>query len=485
MKCAVIGSGIAGIATAIRLQLKGHQVEVFEANPTPGGKIREFTEQGFRFDMGPSVFTMPHLVDELFELAGKNPKSYFEYEKLDPSFRFFWEDGTHIDWTSNLDALAKEIESKTGEPRQHLEAFARDVADKFDITNEVFMENSLHVLSNYFKKPVLSGMFKLHRVGIIPSMNRSNSNRFQDPRIIQLFNHFALYVGSNPLIAPATLNLITHLLMNVGIYIPRNGMYSLVKALVTLAEEVGVKFTYNSTVDEIGVSNSTVTGIKVKGESIAFDRVVSNMDVYYTYHKLLPNQKKPALTLDEPKSSSVIGFFWGVHGSHPQLNIHNMLFAKDRDEEYRKVFTEKSISDDPSTYISVTSKLNPANAPTGKENWFVLATAPYMQGQDWPTLVAKTRQNVIAKIDRMLGISISSKIELERTLTPPQIEQDYSSAFGAIYGNSSNSRLAAFLRHPNFSNQIKGLYFAGGSVHPGAGVPMCLNSAKIVEKVFK
>jgi phytoene desaturase len=485
MNCAVIGSGIAGIASAIRLRLKGHEVDVFEANDVPGGKIREFTSQGFRFDMGPTVFTMPHLVNELFELAGKKPKDYFEYEKLDPSFHFFFEDGTHINWSSNLETLSKEIEDKTGEPRKNIERFARDVAEKFDITNEVFIENSLHVLSNYFKKPVLTGMFRLHRVGIISTMNRSNSMFFKDPRVIQLFNHFALYVGSSPLIAPATLNLITHLLMNVGIYIPRNGMYSLVTGLVKLAEEIGVKFHYNRRVDEIVVSNAHVRGIKVNGKMLAFDRVVSNMDVYYTYHKLLPNEKKATRTLSQPKSSSVIGFFWGVNGVHPQLNIHNMLFAKDRNEEYRKVFIDNTVSDDPSTYISVTSKLNPNHAPAGKENWFVLATAPNLQGQDWPTLVDKTRQNLFNKIERMLDIPIRQKIEIERVITPQQIETDYSSAFGAIYGNSSNSRLAAFLRHPNFSRNIKGLFFAGGTVHPGAGIPMCLNSAKIMEKVFE
>jgi diapolycopene oxygenase len=435
--------------------------------------------------MGPTVFTMPHLVNELFELAGKKPQDYFEYEKLDPSFHFFFEDGTRINWCSNLEKLAKEIEDKTGEPRHHIEKFARDVAEKFDITNEVFMENSLHVLSNYFKKPVLTGMFRLHRVGIISTMNRSNSMFFKDPRVIQLFNHFSLYVGSSPLIAPATLNLITHLLMNVGIYIPRHGMYSLVTGLVKLAEEIGVKFHYNKPVEEIVVADARVKGIMVNGEQLNYDRVISNMDVYYTYHRLLPHEPKPTRTLSQPKSSSVIGFFWGVNGIHPQLNVHNMLFAKDRNEEYRKVFTENTISNDPSTYISVTSKLNPGNAPAGKENWFVLATAPHMQGQDWPTLVDRTRQNLFMKIERMLGIPLRQKIEMENVLTPPQIEKDYSSAFGAIYGNSSNSRLAAFLRHPNYSPRIKGLFFAGGSVHPGAGIPMCLNSAKIMEKVFE
>ena len=485
MKCAIIGSGIAGLASAIRLQLKGHQVEVFEASAVPGGKISEFQHMGFRWDMGPSVFTMPHLIDELFELAGKNRAEYVEYEKLDPSFRFFFEDGTEINWSSDLNTLAQELKSKTGEPGEGLDKFARDVANKYEITREVFIENSLHILSNYLTKPVLSGVLRLHEVGIISTMNRSNSRFFHDPRVVQLFNHFALYVGSNPLVAPATLNLITHLMLSLGIFIPKGGMYSLVRALVKLGEELGVKYNYNNYVDEIIYAGNQVRGIKVKKNTISFDRVVSNMDVYYTYNKLLPGVAQPKRILQQPKSSSVIAFLWAVNGTHPQMNIHNMLFAGDPNAEYNNVFEQNTVSADPSTYISITKKFNSGDAPAGKENWFVLVTAPNLKGQDWDRLVKSTRENVLNKIERMLKISIRPKIEFEKVMTPVDIERSYFSAFGSIYGNSSNSRLAAFLRHPNFSGKIKGLFFAGGSVHPGAGIPMCLNSARIVERVFK
>ena len=485
MKCAVIGSGIAGLASAIRLQLKGHQVEVFEANATPGGKIKEFHHNGFRWDMGPSVFTLPYLIDELFELAGKKTTDYLIYEKLNPSFRFFFEDGTQVNWNSDIEILAAELESKIGEPKQGLAKFSKDVHNKYEITREVFIENSLHVLSNYLTKPVLSGILRLHEVGIVSTMNRSNSKFFRDPRTVQLFNHFALYVGSNPLVAPATLNLITHLMLSMGIFIPKGGMYSLVKALVRLGEELGVQYHYNTYVDEIVHSSGEVKGIKVKGEMVSFDRVVSNMDVFYTYKKLLPGVPQPKRMLNHPKSSSVIAFFWSVNGEHSQMNIHNMLFAKDKDAEYKNVFGQNTISDDPSTYISVTSKFNEGDAPKGKENWFVLVTAPHLKGQDWPAFVNSTRENVQNKIERMLKIPIREKIEYEKVMTPLDIEQNYFSSFGSIYGSSSNSRLAAFLRHPNFSREIKGLFFAGGSVHPGAGIPMCLNSARIMERVFK
>jgi phytoene desaturase len=485
MKCAIIGSGIAGIASAIRLRLLGHEVDVFEANAVPGGKIREHREHGFRFDMGPSVFTMPELVNELFELAGKKRSEYFQYEKLDPSFRFFFDDGTQLDWASGMQGLTQEIISKTKEGREDIQKYFDDAALKHSITKEVFMENSLHIAANYFSKPFLLGMTKLHKVGAFTSMNKKNSSLFSDNRIIQLFNHFALYVGSNPLVAPSTLNIITHIISQSGTYLPSQGMFSVVRALVKLAEELGVKFRFQSRVDEIEISDQQVVGIKVNGEQLAFDRVVSNMDIYFTYHKLLPNQKKPSVILSQPKSSSIIGFLWGMNGTHPNLEVHNMLFAKERDDEYKDLFDRGTIGSDPSTYICISSKRNKEDAPAGKENWFVHTTAPNMNGQDWDRLVEQTRQNIIRKIERMLGKPIQNQIECEKIISPPTIENDYSSAFGAIYGNSSNGKLAAFLRHPNFSRSIKGLYFVGGTVHPGAGVPMCLNSAKILEKVFE
>jgi phytoene desaturase len=274
-------------------------------------------------------------------------------------------------------------------------------------------------------------------------------------------------------------------MLSLGIYIPKGGMYTLVKALVKLGEELGVQYHYNTYVEEIIHSNGIVGGVKIKGVTHAFDRVVSNMDVFYTYKKLLPGVSQPKRMLNHPKSSSVIAFFWSVAGEHPQMNIHNMLFAKDKDAEYKNVFGQSTVSDDPSTYISVTSKFNEGDAPKGKENWFVLVTAPHLNGQDWPVLVNSARENVQSKIERMLKIPIREKIEFEKVMTPLDIDQNYFSAFGSIYGNSSNNRLAAFLRHPNFSRKIKGLFFAGGSVHPGAGIPMCLNSAHIMEKVFK
>jgi phytoene desaturase len=486
MNCAVIGSGIGGLATAIRLKLKGFDVDVFEANDKPGGKLQERYSKGYRFDLGPSVFTMPHLIDELFVLAGQNPRDYFSYSRLETAFKYFYEDGICINAFADVDQFIDELTHKTTDTAESFRRYLQDIESKFEITNEVFIENSLHLFQNFLTKKVLYGILKFYKIDAFKSMDEGNRKFFKDPKVIQLFNHYASYVGSNPLVAPATLNMISHLVMKVGAYAPDNGMYSLVKALVKLAEELGVRFHYNSKVEEIAILDQKVSGIRLKdGRHIPYDGVVSNMDVYFTYHNLLPNEDKPTKILEQPKSSSVIAFYWGIKGTHNSLDFHNMLFAKDEKLEYETVFEKNNISDDPSVYICITSKHVKTDAPPGCENWFILVTAPNDQQQDWNEIVNRTRRNVLEKIKRVLSIDAEPLIEFEDILTPPLIKERYGSAFGAVYGNSSNNKFAAFLRHPNFSRKIKGLYFVGGSVHPGAGIPMCLNSAKIVEKVFK
>ncbi len=480
--CAVIGSGIAGIASAIRIAAMGLKVDVFEANDYPGGKLREKEVDGFRFDMGPSVFTMPHLIDELFTLCGKNPRDYFTYTRLPTSFNYAFEDGTQINAYGNADLLAKEIVEKTDDSEESFRAYLKDISSKYEITKEVFIENSLHVLSNYFTTRVAKGLFNFHKIGAFESMDKANKRFFKDPNLVQLFNHYAFYVGSNPMVAPATLNMIQHLVIDKGTYIPDRGMYSIIQALVKLAEEVGVTFHYNTRVEEIIVKNGRVAGIRIdKDKVLAYDRIVNNMDVYHAYHKLLPNEPKPERILNQPKSSSIIGFYWSVKGDHKQLGVHNMLFSKDENAEYNAVFDQGTICNDPSVYISITSKHVKGDAPDGCENWFVIIIAPNDKGQSWDQLVAKAKKNVLAKIDRMLHIN--PDIQHEFVLTPPKIKENYASAFGAVFGNSSNSKFAAFLRHSNRS-KIKGLYFVGGTVHPGSGIPMCLNSAKIMTKMF-
>jgi len=483
--CAVIGSGIAGLASAIRIAAKGYEVDVYEKNNYPGGKIREQHAKGYRFDMGPSVWMLPELVDELFEICGKSPRDYFKYAPLETTFKYFFEDGTVINGYANGELFGKEIELKTTDSKGAFDKYRKDIEAKYDITKEVFIENSLHVFKNYFTRKMFTGVLNFRKIDSFKTMDESNRFFFKDPKTIQLFNNYATYVGSNPFTAPATMNVIQHLEINLGTYLPDLGIYSIVNVLVKLAGEMGVKFFYETAIEEILVEQNAVVGVKIKNTgSVKYDRVISNMDVYFTYKKLLPGIAAPKQIIDQQKSSSMIGFYWGINKAHESLSVHNMLFAADDRQEYDAIYERKTISDDPSIYIFITSKQIKKDAPDGCENWFVLITAPNDQGQNWDELVKKARKNTIDKIARMLHTDIERHVEFEDVITPVTIKNDYASHLGAVYGNSSNSKYAAFLRHPNFSKKIKGLYFVGGSVHPGAGLPMCLNSAKIMDKLF-
>ncbi len=480
----VIGSGIAGLASAIRLAAKGYHTDVFEANDYPGGKLRELRMDGYRFDMGPSVFTVPHLIDELFTLCGRNPRDYFGYERLETNFKYFFPDGTSITAYADVDKFSKELAEKSTDPPTSFHNYVKNIETKFNITNEVFIENSIHVFKNFLTKRVLYGILNFYRIDAFTTMNNGNKKFFKDPNLVQLFNHYASYVGSNPLVAPATLNVISHFIISKGVFIADKGMYSLVRALVRLAEDMGVKFHYNTLIHEILVQNKKVTGIRTDAGALHYDVVVSNADVYHTYRKLLPNVKQPELILRQTKSSSILGFYWGINKQHEQLSVHNMLFSGNEREEYEAVFERGTISNDPSVYICITAKHIPDDAPAGCENWFVIVTAPNNTGQDWNALVNRVRQQVMDKIKTMLGIDVAKHLVCEDVLTPLVVEKNYRSPFGAIFGNSSNSKFSTFLRHPNFSRKLRNLYFVGGSVHPGAGIPMCLNSAKIMDKVL-
>lgn len=478
-KAAVIGAGIAGIATAIRLQTQGFQVMVFETNTYPGGKLSAFEQQGYRFDAGPSLFTMPHLVDELFTLAGRHPKDYFEYIRLPVVCEYFYEDGLHLTAYSEPEKFAEEIASKTRDNKESIIDFLQDSQVKYEITADVFLHRSLHKLSTYFNPHAIKGYLNFGKLDAFRTMNQANETRFKDPHTVQLFNRYATYNGSDPYQTPATMNIIPHLEYNIGAYFPKQGMYGITQSLVKLAEEVGVRFQYQSRVEQIMVENERITGLKVNGTIYPFDTIVSNMDVVNTYHKLLPDVNQPKRILSQPKSSSALIFYWGIKQSFPQLDLHNIFFSNDYKKEFTCLFQEKTISDDPTVYVNISSKYKPDDAPPDCENWFVMINVPNNSDQDWDLLIQQARQNIIRKLNRMLRTDIAALIESESVLDPRTIESRTSSWQGALYGNSSNNRYAAFLRHANFSSSIKNLYFCGGSVHPGGGIPLCLLSAKI------
>ncbi|MFD2514055.1 1-hydroxycarotenoid 3,4-desaturase CrtD [Pontibacter locisalis] len=479
-KAVIIGAGIGGIATAVRLAVKGYHVTVLEANNTFGGKMHEFWLGGYRFDAGPSLFTMPHLVDELFALAGRDPKEYFTYTRLNPITHYFWPDGSHVKAYADATKFAEEAERQLGVPKKAVQDALAKSNRLYKGTADTFLKKSLHKLDTYLSPDVLKALSCLSDLGLTTTMHEENLKQFSDPRFVQLLDRFATYNGSDPYQAPGTLNIIPHLEHNIGAFYPKGGIYAIAASLVKLAEELGVEFRYNEKVNRILTTKSKVTGVETSSSTYEGDLVVSNMDVVPTYRRLLPNHSAPEKTLQQPRSSSALIFYWGIKQSFPQLHVHNIFFSQNYKTEFEHIFKHKTISADPTVYVNITSKAEPGDAPRGSENWFVMVNVPHNQGQNWEQLTADTRQAVLIKLNAMLGTKVEALIEEEQILDPLLIESRTSSFGGALYGSSSNNRMAAFLRHPNFSSKLKGLYFCGGSVHPGGGIPLCLLSAKIV-----
>lgn len=483
-KAIIIGAGIAGIATAIRLSLKGYQVEVFEAGPIAGGKLSEMKLNDFRFDMGPSLFTMPQYVDELFTLAGKNPSDYFKYEKLDIVCNYFYEDGTRISAFADRNKFAEEIATKTEDSAESIIQFLENSKNIYEITNSVFLQRSLHKWSSYFSWQTFKSLIRFPQIDAFRSMNKSIESYFKDYKTIRFFNRYATYNGSNPYKAPATLNVIPHFEQYFGAYFPVGGMYSISSSLEQLARDLGVTFNFNSYVEEIVLEKGRANAVMVNGLSYAADLIVSNMDVWYTYQNLLKNFAVPERIQKQERSSSALIFYWGINRSFPELEMHNIFFTENYREEFKQIWEDKSIYHDPTIYVNISSKSKSDDAPEGSENWFTMINVPSNTGQNWDELIAAARKNMIDKLSKNLGCDISQHIICEEILDPRSIDSKTFSYQGSLYGSSSNSQFSAFLRHANFTSKIEGLYFVGGSVHPGGGIPLALLSAKIVDELL-
>jgi len=477
-KAIIIGAGVGGLATAIRLARMGYSVQVFEAADKPGGKLAEIRGAGFRFDAGPSLFTLPELVLELLD-----SDLQFKVHRLPVITRYFWRDGMQFDASADPAQLCKEAERVTGVPASRVERYLQDTAGVYHITAPVFIFRSLHRLRSLFRSSNLPALFGLHRLKAFTSLHRHHEKAIGNRYLVQLFDRYATYNGSDPYQTPATLRVIAHLEHNLGAWLPEGGMYSIVEALFRQAERLGVVFHFNTPVLKVEKERNRVVGVTTGEGFHKAAVVVSNIDIYRFYSKLMPDARKLRKIGQQQMSSSAIIFYWGIRGNFPQLDVHNIFFSDDYRKEFEHLFGHYTLADDPTVYLYISSKNSPEDAPEGCENWFAMVNAPENKGQLWPDMVAQARSRILARLAESLGDDIESRIVFETHLDPVSIEARTGSWHGSLYGPSSNSRLSAFQRHPNFSRKVKGLYFTGGSVHPGGGIPLCIASAKIVAEL--
>jgi phytoene desaturase len=487
-KVAVIGGGLGALSGAIRLAKMGFEVQLFEQNEKLGGKANERTIGLYRFDTGPTLLTMDFVVDDLFSFAGFNRSEFLTFVPVDPICRYFFPDGSITDASSDYDKMVDAVASLSPEDKDSYDKFMAYCERIYNLTADIFLFNPIHEIGKLIKEHGnLSTLLKLYQMDPFRTVHQSVSRFFSDPRLVQIFDRYATYSGSDPFQAPATLNIISYVEYGLGGYYVKGGMYRLVDALEEVAKKSGVEIHLSSHVKKILWENGYIRGIRLGNEILSVDYVLCGADVVATYNSLidgLPRRRRKMNKL-EPSLSGMV-FLWCVNKSFPQLEHHNIIFSNDYKEEFSQIFTERRAPNDPTVYISKSSKTDPEHAPPQSENWFILLNMPYLTDenhQDWEEETDRMREAVLGKLKR-LGIDVFHHIEAEEVYTPVDFSRLYTSNKGSIYGISSNNKITAFKRHPNRSRDIKGLYFAGGSVHPGGGIPLVMLSGKMAAELI-
>ncbi|MBD3174892.1 MAG: phytoene desaturase [Armatimonadia bacterium] len=487
----VIGAGLGGLAAAARLAHAGHEVTLYERTAQLGGKAGELHMEDFRFDTGPSLMTMPFVVTDLLEDLGEDPADHLTLTPLDPLCRYFYPDGTVFDAPADPTRLARAVrDAGLGTP-ERVRQYLRHCARAYDMAAEFFLFRPIEGFGSFFRGlGPLDGLRALTRLGHLDglrSMHRANAGFFDDPRMVQLLDRYATYVGSSPYRTPATFNLIQHIEYVGGGYLIEGGVYRLVEVLAEQLERLGVETRLDAEVQTLLLHGGRVTGAIVDGQRCHHDAIVSNADVRHTYDTLLEGIESKAARRYrrlEPSSSALV-FYWGIEDEHPDVDVHNIFFSDDYPAEFRALFEEGRCPDEPTAYVYVSSKFAPGDAPTGHENWFVMINAPYDRGQDWDAEVSRVRERVAARVRASLGWDPREAVVCERVLTPPAIAERTGSHGGALYGIASHRMDAAFLRQSNRSREFPGLFFCGGSAHPGGGIPLALLSGKMAAELAR
>lgn len=477
----IIGAGIGGLSTAIRLAASGQRVIVLEQNAMPGGKMSQLCAGGYRWDTGPSVITMRHVFDELFTNANRRLEDYLTLAPVDPLTRYFYRDGVVFDAVSDLSRMAEQIGRLDERDLEGYLSFLAYAARIHRITSPVFIYDRPPSWRSFLKSSPLD----LLKVDPWLSMDKAIRKRVYSPHLRQLLERFATYVGASPYLAPATLSVIAHVELTGGVWYPRGGIYRIAEAMAELARELGVEIRTSCPVEAITMTGTRATGVRLTdGSTLAGRAVVANVDVTTVYQRLLPDtpaivQRREQMLGVETSCSGFV-LLLGVEGEHNQLAHHNIFFTEDYRQEFSDLFRGGAPPSDPTIYVAITAKSDPQHAPPGCENWFVLVNAPSANMTfDWAGESERYRDLVLDTLAQRFGLDVRPLIRHELRLTPLDLARLTGAWRGALYGISSNQALNAFRRPNNRCRDATGLYFSGGTTHPGGGVPMVTLSGKV------
>ena len=473
----VIGGGVGGLTAAIRLRSLGHDVTVFERSNVVGGKLATHVRDGYTFDVGPSLVTLPHVFDEVFRAAGTTLDEQLDMVRLDPQFAYHWPDGSSLVVPDGDDDTARAFEDfapGSGEQWRSFDARGRRI---WDVAERTFFAGPMSNPWSLAKR--MRSPFDLTAIDPMRTLHRSADSYFDDPRLVQWAGRYATYSGSSPYAAPATLGCIPHIEARFGCWYPVGGLDALRTALERVARDIGVEIHTGTDVTRIATDeDEAVCGVEfADGSAHDADIVVANVDAEHLYADLRPDADALRRVRRAQRSTSGFVLCAGVRGLTPGLHHHNVWFSESYRTEYDQLDAGEQ-ADDPTIYACVSSVTDPSQAPDGCENWFLLVNTP----PDVDIDADAYGELVLDRLARR-GPDLRARIEVLDTITPSDIERRYRSPGGAIYGTSSNGKRAAFVRPANRGAR-PGLYLVGGSSHPGGGLPLVTTSARIVTEMI-
>ncbi len=461
---AIVGAGIGGLTAAIRLAGAGYTVTVFEKNAQPGGKCNRISHDGFHFDTGPSLLTLPDVLQRVFVDAGRNPADYLDLVRLTPACRYFFPDGLSVDAPGSMAGFRQMVNDYFPADLKGFDRFMRHAGTIWQVSSRVFLFAPFSVGTILRTNPLLLlRSLTALRPG---SMQSAIHSYFKSPHLRQIFLRYATYNGSHPARTPATFNVIPFAELSEGSWHCRGGMYAIVEALVRLGGELGVHYAMDTPVARVRFNGTAVAGLDLENGS-CFDcsKVIINADAIAARSgALLKNHPHHGrwcarYARAEPSVSGYV-MLLALGRQYPDLACHNVFFCKDYGQEFADIFDRQAPLSDPTIYVSIPARVDDSQAPEGKEGWFVLVNAPSLKRcRQWSDGYGDSVLNLLGQ--RFPGFEPSSVL-WRRDLSPRFLEEQYNAWHGTIYGTSSNSFGQAFFRVPNRASTL-GLYFAGGS----------------------
>jgi phytoene desaturase len=480
----VIGAGFGGLAAAARLHAMGHRVTVVEAGNQPGGRARAFASEGFHFDAGPTVITAPHLFDELFEILGKDRRDYFDLVPVDPFYRVVFPDGRAFDYVADDERLFAQIAEFNPNDVEGYKQLVEHSKRIFDVGYTQLVDADFSRFGDMMRI-----VPELVRLRAYKSLYGLVSHYIKDDALRQVFTFQPLLIGGNPFRAPAIYLLIHWLERKWGIHFAMGGTTAIVRGLTRLLGEVGVDVRLNAPVERIEVANGRAKGVLLgDGTFLESDIVVSNADPAMVYTKLIDasarRKHSDASVARKRYSMSLFVGYFGTKTTYPDLAHHSILLGPRYRELLTDVFDRKTLAEDFSLYLHAPTRTDPSLAPPGGESFYVLSPVPNQEsGLDWAIEGPRYMDRILDALDAHHLPGLRDNLVTQFHVDPTYFEDELRSYQGAAFGLEPTLRQSAYFRFHNASEDVAGLYFVGAGVHPGAGLPGVLSSAKVLERV--